>query len=314
MNQTLILASLLFTLATAHAAPIKALIVDGQNNHNWKAMTPFMKAQLEKTGRFAVDVVTTPSQMPSPPKNLSAEQKKQAEQAAAELRKQFAARWDAFRPEFAKYDVIISNYNGEDWPKAVQAAFEAYMKNGGRFVCVHAADNSFPEWAEYNKMIGLGGWGGRNEKHGPYVYFDNAGKEVRDVRPGGGGSHGPQHEFTIELRNAAHPITQGMPAKWKHAQDELYDSLRGPAENMEVLASAWCDKTKRHEPMMMVIRYGKGIIFHTPMGHENGQSLQCVGFITTLNRACEWLATGKTSFVIPDNFPTAEKSVKVGKE
>ncbi len=294
--------------STSDAAPIKILIIDGQNNHNWKAMTPFMKAQLEKTGRFTVDVSTTPPATPGAPKTLNAEQKAKAEQASAELKKQLAAQWDAWRPDFAKYDVIVSNYNGQDWPLPVQTAFANHMKNGGRFVCVHAADNSFPNWPEYNQMIGLGGWGGRTEKHGPYVYYDAAGKEVRDTKPGSGGSHGPQHEFIIELRNAQHPITQGMPTKWKHAQDELYDSLRGPAENMEILATAWCDKTKRHEPMMMVIKHGKGLVFHTPMGHENGKALQCVGFITTINRACEWLATGKVTFPIPSNFPAAEKS------
>lgn len=294
--------------STSGAAPIKVLIIDGQNNHNWKAMTPFMKAQLEKTGRFTVDVSTTPPATPGAPKTLNAEQKAKAEQAGAELKKQLAVQWDAWRPDFAKYDVIVSNYNGQDWPLPVKTAFANHMKNGGRFVCVHAADNSFPNWPEYNQMIGLGGWGGRTEKHGPYVYYDAAGKEVRDTKPGSGGSHGPQHEFIIELRNAQHPITQGMPAKWKHAQDELYDSLRGPAENMEILATAWCDKTKRHEPMMMVIKHGKGLVFHTPMGHENGKALQCVGFITTINRACEWLATGKVTFPIPGNFPGAEKS------
>ena len=45
----------------------------------------------------------------------------------------------------------------------------------------------------------------------------------------------------------------------------------------------------------MVLEYDKGKIFHTPMSHENGQSLQCVGFITTLNRACIWLATSKVN-------------------
>ncbi len=275
------------------AAPIKLLIVDGQNNHNWRAMTPFMKAQLEKSTLFTVDVSTSPA---SEPKG-----------ATPEIKKQFAAQWESWKPDFSKYQVVISNYNGDDWPKSLKESFERYMSGGGRFVCVHAADNSFPEWKAYNQMIGLGGWGGRTERHGPYVYYDDAGKQIRDTSKGSGGSHGPQHEFTIQIRNENHPITKGMPTLWKHAQDELYDSLRGPAENMEVLASAWCAKTKRHEPMMMVIRQDKGITFHTPMGHENGKALQCVGFITTLNRACEWLATGKVTQPIPVDFPKADK-------
>ena len=62
-------------------------------------------------------------------------------------------------------------------------------------------------------MIGLGGWGGRNEKSGPYVYLDDAGKLVRDESHGSGGHHGPQHPFQIVVRDAEHPITKGMPPR-----------------------------------------------------------------------------------------------------
>lgn len=291
------------------AKTISVLIVDGQNNHNWAAMTPFMKAQLEQTKRYTVATSTAPARFRIPG-NLPKEKREAAEKAARELN---AKQWAAWRPAFAKYDVVISNYNGQDWPEEVKAAFEKYVSGGGRFICVHAANNSFPNWLEYNKMIGLGGWGGRTEKHGPYVYYDENQKLVRNTNPGRGGSHGPQHEFIIQIRDAKHPITAGMPAKWKHAKDELYDSLRGPGTNMHILATAWSPKSKRHEPMMMVLEYGNGKIFHTPMGHENGQSLQCVGFITTMDRACEWLATGKVTTKIPANFPT-EDTVSVVKK
>ncbi|MEC8928602.1 MAG: ThuA domain-containing protein, partial [Verrucomicrobiota bacterium] len=147
----------------AEAKNISVLIVDGQNNHNWRAMTPWMKAQLEATKMFSVDVSTTP-QRTRPPGNLTKEQRAKAVKAANELN---AKQWKEWRPAFAKYDVIVSNYNGQEWPAPVKADFEKFMKDGGRFVVVHAADNSFPNWHEYNKMIGLGGWGGRTEKHGP---------------------------------------------------------------------------------------------------------------------------------------------------
>ena len=190
------------------------------------------------------------------------------------------------------------------WPSEVSGAFVKYVKEGGAFVCIHAANNSFGLWPEYNEMIGLGGWGGRTEKHGPYVYLKE-GKVFRDETPGRGGSHGPQHEFLVEVYNADHPITKGMPAKWKHAKDELYDSLRGPAANMNVLATSLSQKTNRQEPMIFTVKFGEGRVFHTPMGHAD-YSMKCVGFYNTLQRGTEWAITGKVTIPLSDKFPTAD--------
>ena len=73
------------------------------------------------------------------------------------------------------------------------------MKNGGGFVSVHAADNSFPEWLEYNKMIGVGGWGGRNDKSGPMIRWRD-GKQVLDEK-GGHGTHGAYFSYPVEIRD-----------------------------------------------------------------------------------------------------------------
>jgi type 1 glutamine amidotransferase len=219
----------------------------------------------------------------------------------------------SFHPEFKNFDVVISNYNGAAWPEATQKSFIEYLKEGGGFVVVHAANNSFGNWNEYNKAIGLGGWGGRSEKSGPYVYFDDQGKLVRDKAVGKGGHHGAQHPFLVTTRNSEHPITKGMPGQWLHEKDELYDMLRGPAQNMTVLATAFASKehggTGRHEPMLFTIKYGQGRVFHTPMGHGI-YSQQCVGFITTLQRGAEWAATGNVTQKIPSDFPDVDEVSK----
>ncbi len=125
---------------------------------------------------------------------------------------------------------------------------------------------------------------------------------------GGSGGHGPQREFVVTIDQPDHPIVKGLPLEWMHGKDELYHSLRGPAENVEVLGSAVSARTKVAEPMMMLIKYGKGRIFHTPMGHANKISLQCVGFQTVFARGTEFVATGKVTIGIPAKFPSKEKS------
>jgi type 1 glutamine amidotransferase len=262
---------------------LKTLIVDGQNNHDWKGTTPVLERLLEQTGLFTVDVATSPG--PKEP-------------------------MDGFKPDFAKYDVVVSNYNGKDWPKETQDALVTYMNNGGGLVIFHAADNAFPNWSQWNEMIALGGWGGRNEKSGPMVRYRD-GKVVLDNSPGIGGSHGPQHEFQVVTRDRFNPIMAGLPEKWMHASDELYSTLRGPAKNMTILATAYADPAQKgtgeNEPALFTVRYGKGRVFHTVLGHA-AEQMRSVGFIVTYQRGTEWAATGRVTQVeVPEDFPTADK-------
>ncbi len=289
---------------------LKALIIDGQNNHvMWPKTTVMMKQYLEETGRFTVDVERTAFTWKG--EEYLAEFPLAGGRPTTALEE---PKTDPdFRPDFSRYDVVISNFGwrAAPWPEPTQQALEQYVRNGGGLVIIHAADNSFPEWLEFNKMIGLGGWGDRTEKDGPYVYYNDAGELVRDTSAGPGGSHGPQHEYLITIRDAGHPITRGMPRQWRHAQDELYDRLRGPAEHMHIQATAYSDTTYkgtgRHEPMIFTIDYGKGRVFHTPMGHAD-YSMECVGFIVTFTRGTEWAASGEvTQTELPADFPTAEE-------
>ncbi len=272
--------------ARAEDPKIRVLIIDGQNNHNWKDTTPILKADLEHSGRFTVDVATTPP------------------------RKAAKAEWDSFKPDFSHYDVIMSNYNGEPWPAPVQKGLEAYVAKGGGLAIVHAANNAFENWPAYNQMIGLG-W--RGPGFGERVTIDDEGKIVRTPKGKGPGSgHGPPHAYVIKIRDAEHPITRGMPPEWMHAKDELYHGQRGPAEHMHILASAYSDKTRggtgTNEPMIWVIPYGKGRVFTTVMGHAMGNdatAMHCIGFKSVVLRGTEWAATGKVTIPLPANFPTA---------
>ena len=300
----------ILTCSFSAESQLKALIIDGQNNHVvWPKSTIMMKQYLEETGMFEVDIIRTKY-------TWRAQREKDflplAGVGQTEDLKDPKADPD-FAPKFKNYDVVISNFGWKaaDWSKKTQKALEKYMKKGGGFVSVHAADNSFPEWEAYNKMIGIGGWGGRTEQHGPYVYYNNDGELIRDNSKGKAGAHGPQHLIPITIRVSDHPITKGMPANWLTTRDECYAKLRGPAENMTILATgkdmSGKAPTDRHEPMLMVIDYGKGRVFHTTLGHDD-YSIESVGFIISFLRGTEWAATGNVTIPIPDDFPTAENA------
>jgi type 1 glutamine amidotransferase len=276
---------LTFLTGCKNESAYKTLIITGQNNHNWKASSPVLKQILDETGLFSAEIATTPEK---------------------------GGDMKTFNPDFSKYKLIVLDYNGDSWSEKTNTAFVDYVKNGGGVVIYHAADNSFPAWKEYNEMTGLGGWGDRSQKDGPYIYYKNN-QLVTDTSAGIGGSHGKRREFIVRTRIIDHPITRGLPLRWFHGTDELYSQLRGPGKNLQILATAFADSaagggTMRDEPILMTITYGKGRIFHTVMGHADeggGPAMQCVGFITTLQRGAEWAVTGDVTQKLPWDFPSA---------
>ena len=282
------------TATTQAAEPkIRVMLLTGQCSqyHNWALSSAILKRLLEEPGVFAVTSVVTP------PKG---------------------GDMSTFKPDFAKCDVVVMDYEGDDWPEAARQAFAAFVRNGGGLVSFHATDNAFPKWTEFNEMIGVGGWGGCTAAAGPKVRWRD-GKMVMDDSPGTAG-HPPAHDFQITVRAPAHPVMRGLPEKWMHAHDELYSQLRGPAKQLEVLATALADKSRfpnasgEHEPVLMAIQFGKGRIFHTTLGHAGPRDMEplaqmnCVGFILTLQRGTEWAATGKVTIALPADFPTADKT------
>lgn len=269
--------------------PIRALIVTGQNNHNWPVSHRALQAILQNSGLFTVDLAVSPLQ---------------------------GGDMSSFDPDFDAYRVVILDYNGDRWSASTERRFLDYVRGGGGMVLYHAADNAFPDWEEFNRVAALGGWGGRDERSGPYLYWMD-GALVKDTAKGPGGSHGAQREYQMNARNAGHPVVKGLPARWMHATDELYDRMRGPANVRDLLYTAYADPDQggsgREEPLVFTVDYGKARIFHLMIGHagaslEDNPAMQCVGFQTLLLRGSEWAATGKVRQRVPDDFPTERES------
>ena len=277
--------SLLLAYTVSARKPIKTLLITGQNNHNWQVSHVVLKQILENSGRFDVDFVISPEQG----KDMS-----------------------GFVLDFSPYQLVVLDYNGDSWPEETNRRFLEYVQNGGGVVIYHAADNAFSKWPEFNRICALGGWEGRNENSGPYVYWKD-GKLVKDSSAGPGGSHGRQHEYVLNGRDKVHPVVKGLPLKWRHAKDELYDRMRGPGNIRDILYTAYSDKetngSGREEPLVFTVDYGNARIFHTMLCHagattEDNIAMQCTGFQVLLLRGAEWAATGKVTQKVPKDFPT----------
>lgn len=266
---------------------IPVLIIDGFSNHDWKQTTTITKWILEKSGRFKVDVSTISSD--------SIEQ----------------ATW---KPEFKKYAVVIQNTNNIQnqklrWPARAEQELEKYVRDGGGLYILHSANNAFPHWKEYDKMIGLG-W---RPNTGGHALEIDANKKIVRIPPGEGKGtgHGDRFNAVIHILNR-HPINKDYPDQWQTANTEVYNFPRGPAENLTVLSYAY-DSTSTHRlwPVEWVVSYGKGRVYNSSMGHlwrgdTYPPSYRCIGYQTTVIRATEWLATGKVTYPVPGNFPTKD--------
>jgi type 1 glutamine amidotransferase len=227
---------------------IQTLLLAGTNNHDCSRSAPFCKDLMEATGRFAVDLVE------DPPSVL------------------------VHADTLAAYDLIFSDYNGPEWPEAAKANFVGAVRSGTGLVILHAANNAFDGWVEYEKMCALL-W-----------------------RVGTG--HGTYHRFDVTITDPDHPITRGLPPVLKDHSDELYHRLVHLHDApYHVLATAHSSPesngTGREEPVLVVSDYGSGRVFHCILGHvwAGGglDTFESPDFQRVLLRGCEWAATGSVA-------------------
>lgn len=164
----------------------------------------------------------------------------------------------AFTPAvLAKFDaVVFNNVSGDVFSADQQAAFKAFIENGGGYVGLHASgDNSHEVWPWYqNEVIGT-----HFTMHTMKPQFQNA---------------------TVNVDDKAHAITQGLPASWQRVE-EWYSFDKTPrAKGYHILATV---DEKSYQPIGMFGKdlrmgadhpvawshcMGKGRVFYTAFGHR----------------------------------------------
>ena len=259
------------------------LLIDGKNpHHNWQETSAQVKTILES--HFAITHMTHSE-----------------------------AEWQTKDVYFADYKAVILNYWGK-WPESLFKKLDSYLQKGGGLVTIHSALASFPEKKNFAEMVGLK-WQGIKE--GKRVYLDDS-LQLVTVEAGEGVrcGHSKQHEF--ELSSTAKSFLKGhVECNPKHHKDEMYYALRGPAANLSIEAFAKSPNTKKNEPLVWTVNYGKGRSFVTALGHS-AHAMQSEVFTKTLLHGTAWAAGSSLSESVSAQAKASVnlngKRVKPGKE
>ncbi len=258
------LACVSLPLAAQNSLPLfkkgatRVLVLSGRNNHDWRSTTPFLRKSLVETGKFDVRVNEEPAGMTG--------------------------------ETLLAYDVVVLDYNGPRLGDSAEKALEAFVRAGKGLVVVHGASWAFnglvvlgdnhvrtgimePAWPEYARMIG-GIWSEDEPKT----------------------SHAKRHEFAVRIVDHEHPISRGLPDTLM-ADDELYHNMR-MQPGAHILATAFDDPaiggTGKDEPILWVVNYGKGRVFHTTLGHDPA-AMGKPAFLLPFLRGTEWAASGRVA-------------------
>jgi len=237
--------------AQAPAAKIQALIITGQNGHDWRATTPVLRSVLEATGKFEVRVT------------------------------------EEFRgagPEtLAPYDVVILNYYESRkpelrWGERAETALVNYVRSGKGLVLYHFSLAAFDGWTEFEKMCGAN-WRPNNGHHSARHDYTVQIKDTDHPITRGLQASYPQanDELYANLKWQPEGTYHVLATAWDdhslYRQNEK-QPVAGPGLN---------------QPMLWTVNYGKGRVFVTALGHDP-DAMKSVVFTTTLTRGTEWAA------------------------
>ncbi len=98
-----------------------------------------------------------------------------------------------------------------------------------------------------------------------------------------------------------------MPREWMHNNDELYDNMRGPIENVHLLATAYSKGTQETRADDLDGRATARAASSTRRWATTSAACAASGSWRRLQRGTEWAATGTVTLPLPANFPTDKK-------
>ena len=164
----------------------------------------------------------------------------------------FARTEDEVRTSLAQLDgvsaVFFVNTTGE-LPSA--DALTAWVRNGGTFVGVHAASDTWHGVPEYLEMLG-----------GEFI------------------GHPPEMTATVVVDDPGHAATRGLPPAYD-LYEEFYDLARVDLSTMRTLLSL------HGRPLAWEKRFGKGRVLYSALGHRE-DVWRSAWFRTHMSGVLQW--------------------------
>ncbi len=187
--------------AGAPGGKIKVMFLRGGGVHDWKHNTPVLKGVLEATNDFEVT---------------------------------FTENLDDLKERIKQFDVIAVYTTGLTLTKEQEDGLCGFVENGGGFVGIHSASDSFKNSDRYWEMTGGHFSGHRSGRYTVYIY---------------------DHE---------HPITKGLSDF--EVEDETY--RHNFHRNAQMRSLTRMSRGDERQSMAWVSDYGKGRVFYTGNGHD----------------------------------------------
>ena len=149
----------------------------------------------------------------------------------------------------SNYDAVVFFTTGElPMNKVQQAALLAYVRQGGGFVGVHSATDTFYEWPQYLALIG--------------GYFDG---------------HPWHQQVTVRVEDGSHPATRHLGESFE-IHDEIYQHRDWSRDRVNVLLSLdvtsvdmnarGINRMDQDFALAWTRREGAGRVFYTALGHR----------------------------------------------